>query len=64
MLAGTESAAQIIARQGEAAGERLLEVVREAFVSGLNWSFRLVALLALAALVVAVLFVGNSRRPA
>jgi EmrB/QacA subfamily drug resistance transporter len=59
-LAGTESAAQIIARQGKEAGERLLEVVREAFVSGLNWSFRLVALLALAAFVVALLFVGGS----
>ena len=35
-------------------------MVRDAFVTGLNWSFRLVALLALAALVVAVLFVGGS----
>ncbi len=59
-LAGTESAAEIIARQGRETGDRLLEVVRDAFVSGLNWSFRLVALLALAALVVAVLFVGGS----
>ena len=61
-LAGTESAAEIVARQGGAAAERLLEVVREAFVAGLNWSFRLVALLALAGLVVAVLFVGGSLR--
>ncbi len=58
-LAGTESAAEIIARQGRAAGDRLIEVVREAFVTGLNWSFRLVAVLALAGLVVAVLFVGG-----
>jgi EmrB/QacA subfamily drug resistance transporter len=58
-LAGTESAAEIIARQGRAAGERLIEVVRDAFVTGLNWSFRLVAVLALAGLVVAVLFVGG-----
>jgi EmrB/QacA subfamily drug resistance transporter len=60
-LAGTESAAEIVARQS-AAAERLLEVVRDAFVAGLNWSFRLVALLALAGLVVAVLFVGGSLR--
>jgi hypothetical protein len=33
--------------------------VREAFVAGLNWSFRLVALLALAGLVVSVLYVGG-----
>jgi Na+/melibiose symporter-like transporter len=59
VLAGTESAAEIIARQGRAAGERLIEVVRDAFVTGLNWSFRLVAVLALAGLVVAVLFVGG-----
>lgn len=61
-LAGTESAAEIVARQSAAAAERLLEVVRDAFVAGLNWSFRLVALLALAGLVVAVLFVGGSLR--
>ena len=59
-LAGTESAAEIVARQGAAAGERLLEVVRDAFVNGLNWSFRLVALLALSGLVISVLFVGGS----
>jgi EmrB/QacA subfamily drug resistance transporter len=61
-LAGTESAAEIVARQGSAAAERLLEVVRDAFVAGLNWSFRVVALLALAGLLVSVLFVGGSLR--
>jgi MFS family permease len=59
-LAGTESAAEIVARQGAAAGDRLVEVVRDAFVNGLNWSFRLVALLALTGLVISVLFVGGS----
>jgi len=61
-LAGTESAAEVVARQGAAAAERLLEIVRDAFVAGLNWSFRLVALLALAGLLVSVLFVGGSLR--
>ena len=60
VLAGTESAAEVIARHGAAAADRLVELVREAFVSGLTWSFRLVALLALAGLVVSVLFVGGS----
>ena len=59
-LAGTESAAEIVARQGAAAADRLIEVVRDAFVTGLNWSFRLVALLALTGLVISVLFVGGS----
>jgi EmrB/QacA subfamily drug resistance transporter len=61
-LAGTESAAEIVARQSSAAAERLLELVRDAFVAGLNWSFRLVAALALAGLLVAVLFVGGPLR--
>jgi EmrB/QacA subfamily drug resistance transporter len=58
-LAGTESAAEIVARQGKAAGDQLVELIREAFVSGLNWSFRLVALLAVTGLAVSVLFVGG-----
>ena len=59
VLAGTESAAQVLAQRGAATADRLVEIVREAFVSGLVWSFRLVAVLALAGLVVAVLFVGD-----
>ena len=60
VLAGTESAAEVVARQGERAAERLVELVREAFVAGLSWSFRLVAVLALAGLLVSLLFVGGS----
>jgi EmrB/QacA subfamily drug resistance transporter len=59
-LVGTDSAADVLARQGGAAAERLVETVRDAFAAGLAWSFRLVALLALAGLLVAVLFVGGS----
>jgi EmrB/QacA subfamily drug resistance transporter len=54
VLAGTESAGS--------PGDQLVELVREAFASGLAWSFRLVAVLALAGLVVSVLFVGGSLR--
>ena len=61
VLAGTESAAQVLARQGQAAAERVTETVRGAFAAGLSWSFRVVALLALGGLVVSVLFVGGSR---
>jgi EmrB/QacA subfamily drug resistance transporter len=50
---------KVLAGTGQA-GERLLELVREAFASGLMWSFRLVAVLALCGLVVSVLFVGGS----
>jgi EmrB/QacA subfamily drug resistance transporter len=52
---------KVLAGTGHA-GERLLELVREAFASGLMWSFRLVALLALCGLVVSVLFVGGRLR--
>jgi EmrB/QacA subfamily drug resistance transporter len=67
-LAGTESAAEVLGRHASQAADRLVELVREAFVAGLSWSFRLVALLALGGLVVSVLFVGGplgrSRRQA
>ena len=59
-LAGTESAPQILARFSGATAERLIELVRDAFAAGMQWSFRLVALLALCGLVVSVLFVGGS----
>jgi EmrB/QacA subfamily drug resistance transporter len=62
-LAGTESAADILARFSERTGERLIQLVRDAFASGMQWSFRLVAALALCGLLVSVLYVGGSRRP-
>jgi EmrB/QacA subfamily drug resistance transporter len=61
-LAGTESAAEILRRFSERTAERLLELVREAFTSGMQWAFRLVAALALCGLVVSVLSVGGSLR--
>jgi hypothetical protein len=61
-LAGTESAAEILRRFSERTAERLLELVREAFASGMQWAFRLVAALALCGLVVSVLSVGGSLR--
>ena len=59
-LAGTESAAQIVARFSERSADRLVELVRDAFAAGMQWSFRLVALLALCGVAVSVLFVGGS----
>jgi predicted MFS family arabinose efflux permease len=62
VLAGTDSAAEVIRRVGGEAAKRLTELVHEAFASGLMWSFRLVAALALCGLVVSVLFVGGPLR--
>jgi EmrB/QacA subfamily drug resistance transporter len=59
-LAGTDSATSLVARFPAETADRLVELVREAFAAGMQWGFRLVALLALAGLVVSVLFVGGS----
>jgi EmrB/QacA subfamily drug resistance transporter len=59
-LAGTDSATSLLARFPSATADRLVELVREAFAAGMQWGFRLVALLALAGLIVSVLFVGGS----
>jgi EmrB/QacA subfamily drug resistance transporter len=59
-LAGTDSANSLLARFSSQTADRLMELVREAFAAGMQWAFRLVALLALAGLIVSVLFVGGS----
>jgi EmrB/QacA subfamily drug resistance transporter len=59
-LAGTESAAEILSRFSAEAADRILELVREAFAAGMQWAFRLVAVLAFVGLVISVLFVGGS----
>jgi EmrB/QacA subfamily drug resistance transporter len=60
VLAGTDSAEQVLAHHGGDVAGGLIELVREAFMSGLVWSYRLVALLAFGGLLVSVLFVGGS----
>jgi EmrB/QacA subfamily drug resistance transporter len=62
-LAGTGYARHVLDRFPAATADRLVEIVRQAFASGLQWSFRLVAALALAGLVVTVLYVGGPLRP-
>ena len=59
-LAGTDSAGALLARFPGETGDRLVELVRDAFAAGMQWAFRLVAALALAGLLVSVLFVGGS----
>jgi EmrB/QacA subfamily drug resistance transporter len=59
-LAGTDSANSLLARFSSQTADRLVELVREAFAAGMQWGFRLVALLALAGLIVSIFFVGGS----
>ena len=64
VLAGTESAARVIAEFESVAGAELQELVRAAFVDGPQWGFRFAAVLALASVVVSALVVGGeARRP-
>ncbi len=59
VLAGTESAARVIAEFESVAGAELPELVRAAFVDGLQWGFRFAAVLALASVVVSAPVVGG-----
>ncbi len=52
VLAGTESAQRL--------PREVVELVRESFAAGMQWSFRVVAVLALGGLIVSVFFVGGS----
>ncbi len=60
-LAGTDSAQGLLAQFPAEAANRLVALVRDAFASGMQWGFRLVAALALAGLVVSALGVGKDR---
>src|SRR3712207_2544491 len=60
-LAGTDSAHGNLEQFPPAVADRLVELVRDAFASGMQWGFRLVALLALVGLVVSALGVGRRR---
>lgn len=68
ILAGTESGKRAFADFGTSTAERVLEVVKESFVAGVQLSFRVVAAIALIGVVVAVLAVRppeqKSREPA
>lgn len=59
VLAGTDSAQQVIVRFGPADAERIVDTIRDAFTHGMRAGFRFDAILALAGLVVSVLFVGG-----
>jgi MFS family permease len=58
VLAGTESGRRVL-HEYPGAGSELLRFVREAFVTGFNWGFRVDAALAFVGVAVAAAFVGN-----
>jgi EmrB/QacA subfamily drug resistance transporter len=63
ILAGTESGKSAFADFSTSTAERVLEVVKESFVAGVQLSFRVIAAIALVGLVIAVLGV-RPREPA
>jgi EmrB/QacA subfamily drug resistance transporter len=69
ILAGTESGKRVL-QEFPGAGHELVQFVREAFVTGFNWAFRVDAALAFVGVAIALAFVGgtlsrlgSSRRP-
>jgi MFS family permease len=68
VLAGNDSAERIVSHLPPAAASRVVDLVRDSFAAGMQWSFRVVALLAVGGFLVSLFFVGGSllraRRPA
>ena len=59
VLAGTDSAATIVAQQSGPVGQQLVEVVRDAFVTGLRWALLFDFALAVIGLIVTAAKVGG-----
>jgi EmrB/QacA subfamily drug resistance transporter len=60
VLAGTEGSQQVLAQFPADVADRLLEIVRDAFVAGMQWGFRVDTALAFLGLLVSVFFVGGT----
>jgi hypothetical protein len=60
VLAGTDSANQILTQYTQQIADQLVDIVRHAFASGMRWAFILDGALAVCGFVVALLFVGGS----
>lgn len=62
VLAGTDSATDLVSQYSHDVGSALTEIVRASFASGMRWGFLLDAALAVIGLVVTVFFVGGAIR--
>jgi EmrB/QacA subfamily drug resistance transporter len=63
VLAGTDSGQRAFDQLSTAGAERALDIVRDSFVIGIHAGFRVVAGIAVAGVVIALLFVGGRLRP-
>ncbi len=59
ILAGTDSAQQVLSRFDAGVADRIVGLVRDAFVGGMQWGFRLDALLAFGGLLVTWFLLGR-----
>ncbi|HXV34046.1 MAG TPA: MFS transporter [Gaiellaceae bacterium] len=67
ILAGTESAKEVVASFPAQVADRLVALAGDAFVAGMQWAFRVDVLIAFGGFLVALFFVGGplrGRRPA
>jgi EmrB/QacA subfamily drug resistance transporter len=60
VLAGTDSSQTVLTTYAGQLGDQLVELVRDAFASGLRWAFLLDGALAIVGVIVSALFVGGS----
>jgi EmrB/QacA subfamily drug resistance transporter len=63
VLAGTDAGEQALKELGSGAQSRVLEFVRDSFVTGIQAGFRYVAIAAAAGFLIALFFVGGRLRP-
>jgi len=61
-LAGTDSAAQVLASFPQTLADQLVSLAGDAFVTGMQWALRVDVLLALGGFLVALFFVGGPLR--
>jgi EmrB/QacA subfamily drug resistance transporter len=60
VLAGTDSSQAVVAKYSGQLGGELVDLVRDAFATGLRWAFLLDGALAVGGVIVSALFVGGS----
>ena len=62
VLAGTDSATAALGKLPDAAQRKILDLVNECFVNGIQAGFRFVSVAAVLGLLVSIFFVGGSLR--
>ncbi len=59
LLAGTDASESALAKLSQGAADRIMNIVRESFVTGIQTSFKVIAVVALVGFAISVLYVGG-----